>query len=218
MITHNGENYITRREAAKLLGVSASSVTNLIKRGHVNNYYLLNKKLKGLLKEGEILQLDKTLIEKRQYKSGDNKKCSCCGEIKLIKEFIHSHKSGWLKPDCKSCRNKKYRANKDDPEFILNRRISKFQRKAKYTNKITIEDVYNKFGRNPICYLTGQIMDFNDPNSYSLDHFIPISKGGDGDLNNMRITPPIINAMKTSILYEDFLIYCQTIVDYKKNQ
>ena len=41
-----------------------------------------------------------------------------------------------------------------------------------------------KIGEKPICYLTGIPIDINKPNEYSLDHIIPMSRGGKNTLEN----------------------------------
>src|SRR5574343_274543 len=54
----------------------------------------------------------------------------------------------------------------------LNHRIESFHRKNKmYTQpKFTADDVLNKFGEKPICYLTGKEIDIYNYKSYQFDH------------------------------------------------
>jgi hypothetical protein len=71
----------------------------------------------------------------------------------------------------------------------LQSKLKTFKRKSSksgnHTNTIvnsvsknyTCKDVVNKLGKNPRCYLTGQKIDLNKPQTYNLDHIIPTSKG-----------------------------------------
>src|SRR6266436_6333987 len=49
---------------------------------------------------------------------------------------------------------------------------------------IVLKDALIKFGDKPRCYLTGVLINLNDSSSYSLDHIMPISKGGKSTLEN----------------------------------
>ena len=97
---------------------------------------------------------------------------------------------------------------------VLEARIKNFQTKAPFSQVITIEKFINKFGENPVCYLTGKILNIRDPNSYVLDHFIPASKNGSGDIDNLRPCDPLANTMKWDTEYEQFIKLCKHIWEY----
>lgn len=101
---------------------------------------------------------------------------------------------------------------------VLETRIKNFQTKAQFSEVITIEQFINKFGENPVCYLTGKVLDIKDPKSYVLDHFVPVSKNGSGDIDNLKPCDPLANIMKWNIEYEEFVMLCKNIWEYAKNK
>jgi hypothetical protein len=96
---------------------------------------------------------------------------------------------------------------------VLEARIKNFQSKAPITQTVTTEEFINLFGETPICYLTGKVLNIREPKSYVLDHFVPASKGGSGDLENMKPCDPLANIMKWNTRYEDFIKLCKVIYD-----
>jgi 5-methylcytosine-specific restriction endonuclease McrA len=74
------------------------------------------------------------------------------------------------------------------------------------------KDVLEKFGINPVCYLTGRPIDFNFPESYNLDHVIPRAKGGDNTLSNMNIACRAANMAKNDLLVSEFLELCEEVL------
>ena len=83
---------------------------------------------------------------------------------------------------------------------------------------ITLEDLINKFGENPKCYLTGQDIDIFQPRTYSFDHVIPKSRGGQNTLNNLQICTKQINMSKTDMTPDEFLNMCKTVLEYNGYQ
>lgn len=63
------------------------------------------------------------------------------------------------------------------------------------------------------CYLTGREIDITK-DDFNLDHIIPASKGGTCELNNMGITIPEANSMKSNLLKEDLFDLCKEILEY----
>ncbi len=103
-------------------------------------------------------------------------------------------------------------------EKILYSKISVFS-KDKKTNThkrlFTAEQLLNKIGPNPKCYLTGESIDLLNSSSYSLDHIIPRSRGGDNSLENCNICLRKINSMKTDLTLEEFYSNCAKVLEYK---
>lgn len=93
-------------------------------------------------------------------------------------------------------------------------KISDFQRKGftMSNNKFTYEDLINKIGTNPKCYLTGETIDLSNPKTYQLDHIIPISKGGTNTLDNLGICTREANIAKHNMTPEQFIELCKKVV------
>lgn len=80
----------------------------------------------------------------------------------------------------------------------------------------TKKNVLEKFSGNPCCGLCGTTCDFKNSKSYSFDHYIPKSRGGDNSLENMQLLCMECNMMKHAMLQEEFLEKCKMIVEYNK--
>jgi 5-methylcytosine-specific restriction endonuclease McrA len=103
----------------------------------------------------------------------------------------------------------------------LNARIVKFSRmsRQKYnTPTFTLEDLLDKIGDNPICYLTGKPIDISQTRSYHFDHKIPRGKGGDNSLENLGLCTAEANQAKSNLTVEEFYHLCKNIVEHLKPQ
>lgn len=97
----------------------------------------------------------------------------------------------------------------------LTGRIQKFQKKTVVKSKksFTLAEFLEKFGSRPRCYLTGKVLKLEEENSYELDHIIPVSKGGNGGLENLAICTREANQAKRDLLLEEFLILCKNVLE-----
>jgi len=75
------------------------------------------------------------------------------------------------------------------------------------------QDVYQLIQNNPKCYLTGDSLDLNQARGISLDHIIPVSKGGTNSLENLGICTDIANRSKSDMSLDDYLIHCQKVLE-----
>lgn len=66
----------------------------------------------------------------------------------------------------------------------------------------------------PKCGLTGKQLNLEDPDSYVLDHILPVCKGGTNDLDNLQIVDPVANQCKTFMTMEELLDMCESILRY----
>lgn len=103
---------------------------------------------------------------------------------------------------------------KEKPYYYLISRVKSFQKKGKCTIPFTYLDVLERFGENPVCYLTGIPLNLNDPKGFSLDHIIPLSKGGLSNLDNLQLTLLHLNIMKYDLSVDDFIKYCGIVFEY----
>lgn len=129
--------------------------------------------------------------------------------IRKVENFIKSKES--------NNRTVKSILNSSNRQLIMSK-ISKFREEDKNSECFTVEDVINKFGENPVCYLTGIPIDISQPRTYQFDHKIPRSRGGDSSINNLGICTKQANQAKSDMTPEEFLKFCKTVVDYNYKQ
>lgn len=95
---------------------------------------------------------------------------------------------------------------------VFKNRTNDFQRTRgkdrEYNINFTYQDVLDKIGNNPVCYLTGKPIDLDDIKSFQLDHRIPVSKGGDNSLENLELTLKKANQSKHDMTLEEYLELC----------
>lgn len=117
----------------------------------------------------------------------------------------------------------------DKTERFLNRKsknvkesIRKFQKrdnsiKGSVNSEIKTtfrwEDVLEKFGENTYCYLSGEVINLYE-NTYSLDHIIPVSRGGSNTLCNLGITHKTVNNIKSDLTPDELIKWCIKILEY----
>jgi 5-methylcytosine-specific restriction endonuclease McrA len=80
---------------------------------------------------------------------------------------------------------------------------------------LTVDNLRAKFGSNPHCYLTGKSINLDDITSYSLDHIIPLSRGGQCSLANCGLTTRIANLAKNDMTAEEFWSFCRQAVQFR---
>ena len=80
----------------------------------------------------------------------------------------------------------------------------------------SIDELIEHIGDNPKCYLTGKEIDLSKSSSYSLDHIVPRSKGGDNSLENCGLACREANEAKSDQNLEDFIDMCQAVVNHLK--
>ena len=78
----------------------------------------------------------------------------------------------------------------------------------------TFQDVLDKFGENPKCYLTGKPIDIWKPSTYHFDHIVSRAKGGDSTIDNLGICTKEANVAKNNMTKEEFIQLCKDVVEY----
>jgi 5-methylcytosine-specific restriction endonuclease McrA len=76
------------------------------------------------------------------------------------------------------------------------------------------KDIINKFGEKPKCYLTGVEIDIDKPKTFSFDHKIPRSRGGENSLENLGICTSDANQAKRDKTPEEFIELCKMVVNH----
>ena len=101
---------------------------------------------------------------------------------------------------------------------ILKNKIVRFHRDKKHWKYPPMtfkpQDLLNKIGNNPSCYLTGRPIDLMDGKSYHLDHIVPKNKGGQNSLDNCNIACKDANQAKGNLLYDEFIILCEEVLRF----
>ena len=85
--------------------------------------------------------------------------------------------------------------------------------------RFSTKDMIHKFeiDSDSKCYLTGDKIDFMDSSSWSADHIIPKSKGGDNSLQNCGLTSFTANQMKSNQTIEELVEMCRKILSLHDN-
>lgn len=104
----------------------------------------------------------------------------------------------------------------------INNKITKFKQDQEVrngikahkdlTNDMSYKEVYNILAQNPRCYLTGTEIDLSKPDTYQLDHIIPISRGGTSTIENMGLTIKDANQAKRGMTNEELFDLCASII------
>lgn len=73
----------------------------------------------------------------------------------------------------------------------------------------------DKLGTNPFCYITGRKIDLLSPESFQLDHIVPVSKGGDNSLENCGLTCRSANMAKHDLSLPELEALCIEILQHR---
>jgi len=92
------------------------------------------------------------------------------------------------------------------------RRNSTGKLNSKATLQFNAEDLIQQITKNPKCYLTGRAIDITDPSSFSLDHKIPVTRGGDNSLENLGVACAAANISKSNLTIDEFIQLCKDVV------
>lgn len=173
----------------------------------------LRKKGKTYNEISKLLQCSKSVISYHCGKNGTEKK--------RVKNSVKNRH-----PLCKKVSSFKTRCSRANYK-IFQAKLKTFKRKSSksgnHTNTIvnsinknyTCQDVIDKLGENPSCYLTGEKIDLNKPETYNLDHIIPSSRGGTNDLSNLQICLKEANFAKGDLLLDELFILCEKILSHR---
>ena len=82
-------------------------------------------------------------------------------------------------------------------------------------NKTTRKEVYRKSEGH--CMLCGKFVDYED---FTVDHIIPLAKGGTNDISNLQCTCKRCNTIKQDIMPDELIDVLTEMIEYdiKKNK
>ncbi len=112
--------------------------------------------------------------------------------------------------------NSIYGLNKLKLRRILKTKRSNFMKKGQLTKcNFSVQDVVDKLGENPVCYISGRPIDINQTRSYNFDHIIPASKGGQAIIDNLGIASKDANIAKGNLSLDELFKLCKDILIYQ---
>lgn len=124
---------------------------------------------------------------------------------------------------CRQTQPNQWEANYDlSVRHLIRSKIKTFCREYKSMDYVkpdfSVDDVLEKFGDNPTCYLTGEPIDMNQPRTYSFDHIIPRSRGGDNSLDNLGLCTKQANQAKADMTPEELVEFCKKVIAHHNPQ
>ena len=81
--------------------------------------------------------------------------------------------------------------------------------------KFTVDDIIQKFGATPVCYLTGELIDITKSKTYEFDHIIPRSRGGTNNIDNLGICSHKANRAKSNMTPDEFVNLCKKVLQHQ---
>lgn len=113
--------------------------------------------------------------------------------------------------------------NRRHPESLkrhnIKAKIAHFKRKDKEIDpNLTFENLMTKIGEKPTCYLTGTPINLEKSSSYSLDHIIPVSRGGKSTLENCGLATLDANISKKSMTEREFIDFCFAVCQFQQSK
>lgn len=95
----------------------------------------------------------------------------------------------------------------------IDKKIMWFTGENKMSKRFTYQELLNKIGDDPTCYISGDKINIADTRSWHLDHIIPKSKGGDNSLENCDVCTRQANMSKTDMTPDEFFAFCQKVLE-----
>jgi 5-methylcytosine-specific restriction endonuclease McrA len=80
----------------------------------------------------------------------------------------------------------------------------------------SFDEFLTLLSNNPICYISGEGINFNDSSSWEIDHVIPIQKGGQTIISNLKPVKKWANKIKDILTEDELLENCKKILEFRK--
>lgn len=159
----------------------------------------------------QISKVTKTPYSSVVYYCDDNFRRKRCNEFRSLHPYkVKLNTFLYQKHNLKS-KKTKFSTNCTK---LLSAKIRNFHPKGVNKMNFTYQDVLNKFGEHPKCYLTGEEIDIYKPRTYNFDHIIPSSRGGQSTLDNLGICTKQANQAKSDMTPDEFIYFCKKILEY----
>jgi hypothetical protein len=165
------------------------------------------------------------------YDGGDKTCLVCLNVFPKEKKYWHEnpHGAGGLHPYCRVCFNRRASGYKDTGDLaddIVSRVVKKWsdersnKRNKKENATAWIEhsegDFFNMLiEQRGLCAVSGLRL---TPENVSVDHTIPVTKGGTHELRNLRLVVWDVNCAMNSLDDNRFIKLCVQIADYQWSQ
>ena len=82
------------------------------------------------------------------------------------------------------------------------------------SSRITGKRLFRKISEQQYrCHLSGVLLDVDDA---SLDHIVPLSRGGTHTIDNIAIVHVAINRMKGTMSEDEFIGWCRKVVEWRR--
>jgi 5-methylcytosine-specific restriction endonuclease McrA len=156
----------------------------------------------------EILNCSKGLIS---YHCGEGQK----QKTKERQRKLHPYLKKIIRFQNKVRYNQKVKGNSSIRQLIHNK-ISLFCKGGE--RMFSVDQVIEKFGEEPICYLTGEQINIYQPRTYHFDHIIPRSRGGDSSIENLGICTKEANQAKHDMTEDEFIMLCKRVLIHNNYQ
>lgn len=86
----------------------------------------------------------------------------------------------------------------------------------KSTKRVTSARLHARIKNNECrCELSGVEM---SPEDASLDHRIPLSRGGTHDMDNVAVVHKVMNRMKGTMMDSEFVAWCMKVADWNRQK
>ena len=108
--------------------------------------------------------------------------------------------------------------DKRTPSRLRSDKVGDFQKdmatKRRHAKSFGWSDVIGKFGTDPVCYLTGDSLDYDKPREYEFDHIVPRSSGGTNEIDNLGLATKNANRAKGKLSLVEFVDLCEKVARY----
>jgi 5-methylcytosine-specific restriction endonuclease McrA len=171
----------------------------------------------------------KSLYEGVDVYDGADRTCTKCGVVFPKEERYwvkNSNNCGGLDPHCRTCNRRRNLGYKDTGDLTIDLvgRIVRKWNKSRANRRNKKEDATRWTNHSKACFFDMLIKQrarcavsgiHLTPENVSIDHIVPLIKGGTHELSNLRLVAWDVNQAMSSRSDEDFIELCRQVVNYQ---